>query len=156
MGVGFYGGNNLGNIFMKKVLIDGVEYVEKSTTKNTLTLSIAWGIRNKLLAEGNRLSDEGNKLWAEGYKFRVEGDKLLAKDGKIWAEGDRLLAEGDKLQSEGYKLQSEGNKLLAEGNKIWAESILEVFGNIKLEWKNFHNDKKSYECHLENGEVYIP
>ena len=54
---------------------------------------------------------------------------------KLWAEGDKLWAEG--------------NKLWAEGNKIWAEAILEVYGNIKIEWREEH------ECHLENGEIYI-
>ena len=67
----------------------------------------------------------------------------------IWKIRLKLWAEGDKLRAEGDKLWAEGNKLWAEGNKIWAEAILEVYGNIKIEWREEH------ECHLENGEIYI-
>jgi len=55
------------------------------------------------------------------------------------------------------KLQKEWEKRLkfkAEGDKLWAEAILKAYGNIKLEWKNWNEKYKSYECHLENGEVY--
>ena len=47
-------------------------------------------------------------------------------------------------------------KLRAEGDKLWAESIIEAYGNIKIEWKNYSSEKDSYECHLENGDVYKP
>ncbi len=118
---------------------------------------------NKLYAEGNKLYAEGDKLYAEGDKLRAEGDKLWAEGNKLWAEGDKLRAEGDKLWAEGNKLRAEGNKLWAEGNKLWAEgdklwaeAIIEIYGNIKIEWKNWHEKEKSYECHLENGIVYNP
>ena len=54
------------------------------------------------------------------------------------------------------KLWAEGNKLRAEGDKLWAEGILEVYGNIKLEWKNYSSEKQDSECHLETGEVFRP
>ena len=88
-------------------------------------------------------------IWKIRLKLRAEGDKLRA-------EGSKLRAEGDKLWAEGSKLWAEGNKLRAEGNKIWAEAILEVHGNIKIEWKNYNEEKKDYECHLETGEVFRP
>ena len=47
--------------------------------KTKLTLSIAWGKRAKLSAEGA-------KLGAEGDKLRAEGDKLWAEGDKLWAE----------------------------------------------------------------------
>ena len=94
--------------------------------KKTLDLNFIWGIRLKLRAEGDKLRAEGDKLRAEGDKLRAEGDKL-------WAEGDKFRAEGDKL---------------------WAEAILEVYGNIKIEWKNWDSKKQEYECHLENGEIF--
>ena len=100
--------------------------------KKELNLRFIWNIRLK--------------LWAEGDKLRAEGDKL-------WAEGDKLWAEGDKLRAEGNKLWAEGDKLRAEGDKLWAEAIIEMYGNIKLEWKNY-NGKYDYECHLETGEVF--
>ena len=75
---------------------------------------------------------------------------------KLRAEGDKLRAEGDKLRAEGNKLWAEGDKLRAEGDKLWAEGILEVYGNIKIEWKTWHEDSRSYECHLENGEIFKP
>jgi len=107
-----------------------------------LQLSFVWKYRCKLRAEGSKLWAEGNKLWAEGDKLRAEGSKLRA--------------EGNKLRAEGNKLWAEGNKLRAEGDKLWAEAIIEAYGNIKLEWKNWSDEKEDYECHLENGEVYKP
>ena len=75
---------------------------------------------------------------------------------KLRAEGDKLCAEGDKLYAEGNKLRAEGDKLWAEGDKLWAEAIIEAYGNIKLEWKNYDSNKKDYECHLETGEIFKP
>ena len=53
------------------------------------------------------------------------------------------------------KLYTEGDKLWAEGAKLWAEAILEVYGNIKLEWK-YVPGKDNYACKLETGEVFEP
>ena len=100
-----------------------------------LGLEFVWKIRSKLRAEGD-------KLWAEGDKLHAEGKKLRAEDDKLWAEGDKLWAEGDKLR--------------AEGDRLWAEGILEVYGNIKLKWKNYNSEKQDYECHLETGEIFKP
>ena len=80
------------------------------------------------------------------WKIRLE---LRAEGSKFWAEGDKLWAEGSKLRAE-------GDKLRAEGDKLWAEGILEVYGNIELEWKNWSEEKQDYECHLETGEVFFP
>jgi hypothetical protein len=74
--------------------------------------------------------------------------KLYAEGGKLYAEGDKLRAEGGKLYAEGGKLYAEGGKLYAEGDKLWAEAILEVYGNIKLEWKS------GTHCILETGEEF--
>ena len=100
----------------------------KNIKQNKLSLDFIWGVRRKLYAEGNKL--------------RAEGDKLYAEGNKLWAEGGKLYAEG--------------NKLRAEGDKLWAEAILEVYGNILVEWKNWDTVKESYECHLETGEVFKP
>jgi len=115
--------------------------------KKQLDLNFIWGIRLKLRAEGDKLRAEGNKL-------RVEGDKLWAEGNKFYAECNKLWAEGDKFRAEGNKLWAEGDKLRAEGDKLWAEAIIEVYGNIKLEWKNWNEEYKTYECHLETGEVF--
>jgi hypothetical protein len=80
-------------------------------------------------------------IWNTRLKLYAEGDKL-------WAEGDKLYAEGNKLYAEGNKLYAEGFKLYAEGDKLWAEAIIEVHGNIKLEWK------PNGDCVLETGEVF--
>jgi hypothetical protein len=40
--------------------------------------------------------------------------------------------------------------------KVLTLEFIEIYGNIKLEWKNWHEEKQSYECHLENGEIYKP
>ena len=89
------------------------------------------------------------KEWKERCGRRAEGDKLRA-------ESDKLYAEGSKLYAEGRELRAEGDKLYAEGDLIFINAVIKTFGNIKLEWKNWHDDKHSYECHLDNGEVYIP
>ena len=83
------------------------------------------------------------------------GDKMLTLEF-VWEIRMRFRAEGNKLWAEGNKLWAEGDKLRAEGDKLWAEGILAAHGNIKLEWENWHEDKQSYECHLETGEVFIP
>ena len=83
--------------------------------------------------------------WTQRAKLMAEGDKLMA-------EGAKLLAEGDKLLAEGEKLLAEGAKLLAEGEKLWADAILEIYGNITLEWKFKDGD---YDCILGNGEHYV-
>ena len=47
-------------------------------------------------------------------------------------------------------------RLRAEGDKMWAEAILEVYGNIMMEWKNYDSTKNDRECHLETSEVFRP
>ena len=74
---------------------------------------------------------------------------------KLRAEGDKLRAEGDELWAEGNKLRAEGDELRAEGNKLWAEAIIEVHGNIRLEWK-YIDDMDDYACKLETGEIFEP
>ena len=85
-------------------------------------------------------------LWKARLRFRAEGRKLRAEGDKLWAEGDKLWVEGSKL--------------LAEGDKLWAEGVLGIYGNIKLEWKNWNSKKQDYECHLElpnkKIEIYKP
>ena len=73
----------------------------------------------------------------------------------IWEIRIKLKAQGSKLCAEGAKLKAEGAKLKAEGDKLWAEAILEVYGNIKLEWK-YVPGKENYACKLETGEVFCP
>jgi len=61
-----------------------------------------------------------------------------------------------KFRDKGAKLWEEGDKLWIAGDKLWTEAILEVHGNIKMDWKNYSEEKKSYECHLETGEIFKP
>jgi len=72
-----------------------------------------------------------------------------------WQERAKLRAEGAKLRAEGAKLRAEGAKLRAEGDKLWAEAILEIKGNITLEW-TWVSEKSDYKCTLETGEVFEP
>ena len=46
--------------------------------------------------------------------------------------------------------------LRAEGDRLWAEAILEMYGNIRIEWRNYNSTKMDHECHLETGEVFKP
>ena len=80
-------------------------------------------------------------VWAYRLKLRAEG-------GKLWAEGYKLYAEGGKLRAEGDKLWAEGGKLRAEGYKLWAEAVIEVHGNITMEWKS------PTHCVLGTGEEF--
>ena len=79
--------------------------------------------------------------------MNAKGGNMKKKTGKplsllfIWNTRLKLYAEGDKLYAE-------GDKLYAEGNKLWAEAILEVHGNIKMEWES------NGDCVLETGEVF--
>ena len=57
-------------------------------------------------------------------------DKLQS----AWAERLRLRAEGDKLWAESDKLRAEGGKLRAEGNIAWLTAVIEVHGNVPVEW----------------------
>ena len=73
----------------------------------------------------------------------------------IWKIRLKLRAEGDKLRAEGNKLWAEGDKLRAEGDKLWAEAILEIYGNITVQWK-WRKEKNDSTCILETGEVFEP
>ena len=64
-----------------------------------------------------------NFIWKLRLSLRAEGDKLRE-------EGAKLIAEGDKLWAEGAKLR-------AEGDRLWAEAVIEVYGNVAIEW---HSD----------------
>ena len=81
--------------------------------------------------------------------------KLRAEGAKLWAEGAKLRAEGDKLRAEGAKLRAESAKLRAESAISWLTAVIELYGDIKLEWK-WRSNKGDYACVLENGEVYEP
>ncbi len=81
-----------------------------------------------------------------------KGNRLSA----VWKVRLKLWSEGNKLRSEGKKLWADGDKLMDGGSRLRAEGILEEFGNISLDWKNYNHDKDDNECHLENGEVYKP
>ena len=77
------------------------------------------------------------------------------KRANLLAEGDKLWAEGDKLRAEVAKLWAEGAKLRAEGDKLWACAIIEIKGNIKIDWE-YVSEKNDYRCRLETGEVFEP
>lgn len=96
-----------------------------------LTLTFAWGVRAKLLAEGDKLWAEGDKLLAEGAKLRAKGDKLRAKGDKLWAKGDKLRDKGDKL---------------------WADAVIAVFGNVAIYW-TYKPETDDYDCDV-NGEKF--
>lgn len=97
-----------------------------------MKLQKEWEKRLKLHIKADKLCEEGNKLAAERVKFGVS---------------DKLYVKGDKLYEKGCKLY-------AKGNELWAEAVLKVYGNIKMEWKNWDETYNLQECHLENGEVY--
>ena len=125
--------------------------METAVEKKSLGLNFTWNIRLNLIAEGDKLWMEGTKrreqgdmLWAEGAKYRTHKNGL-----KLWRQGTKLWVEGDRLRMEGVKLWE-------QGDKIWMEAIIEIYGNIEISWKNYSEEKKNFECYLENGEVFKP
>ena len=87
--------------------------------------------------------------WDERMRLHAEAHKLFAESNKLHVEADKLYAEAAKFRAEGAKLR-------AEGAKLWADAVFAKFGDVRLKWCGWHEDKHSYECHLENGEVYVP
>jgi hypothetical protein len=118
-------------------------------------LELVWNVRCRLRAEGKTLSAEGSKLLAEADKLREEGEIRKATSG-LSAEQSKLSAESYKLFAEADRLWAEVSIRRAEGDKLWTQAILEAYGDIKLEWKNFSDEKLDYECHLQTGEVFRP
>lgn len=88
----------------------------------------------------------------QGYITWIQKNTTINDGAKIPDEASVIQALKETYP--GDKLRAEGSKLWAEGNKLWAEAILQVHGNIKLEWKNW--SELGYECHLETGEVFKP
>ena len=95
-----------------------------------------------------------NDAWVQRAELRAEADKLYVKADKLYAKGDELCAESNKLRAEGNRLWAGGDKLRAKGNKLWAEAVIAHHGNVMIEWKNWNEKARSYECHLGNGEVF--
>ena len=80
----------------------------------------------------------------------MEADIRVAS---AWQLRLKLCAEGNKLRAEGNKLWAEGSKLWADGDIAILSAVIEVYGNIKVEWKNWNGKHLSCELHLENGVV---
>lgn len=103
------------------------------------------------------MNQQLQKAWKKRAELRAEAWKRSPQAHKAFAKGDKLIAKGKELQAKGFKLHEEGDKLHAEAELQWTNAVIEVYGeNMKMEWKNWNEDKKSNECHLGNGEVYKP
>ena len=65
---------------------------------------------------------------------------MLTETEREKAERRLSIEDTDKLKVAWEKrinLWAEGSKLRAEGDKLWAEAIIEIKGNIIVEWKNY-------------------
>ncbi|OQA38461.1 MAG: hypothetical protein BWY51_00927 [Parcubacteria group bacterium ADurb.Bin316] len=109
--------------------------MEKKKQNKSLDLNFIWKYRCSLWNKGTKLQSKAKKLWIKNNNFTAKNNKLRAEARKFWAESDKLYAEADIL---------------------WTSAVLEVYGNIEMEWKNLSRKKQDYECHLENGEVFKP
>lgn len=89
-----------------------------------------------------------NPKLVEAWKARAA---KIAEGDKLWAEGSKLFANGSKLRAEARKLRAEGDKLWAEGNIAWFTAVIEVHGDIEIEWL-----PGDCSFRLGNGEVYGP
>jgi len=87
--------------------------------------------------------------WKARLQLWKKGRRLLSKSNTLWEESIKLQTKSNKLQAKGTQLQ-------VEGNRLWINTILESYGNAKVEWKNYDYEKQDYECHLETGEVFRP
>jgi hypothetical protein len=64
-------------------------------------------------------------------------DRLVAawaERRKLWAECDKLRAVSVNFGVVSVKFRAEGVKLRAEGDLGWAQAILDVLGNVPVEW----------------------
>ena len=125
--------------------------------KNSENLRLAWEERLKLYNEGKSLYAQGAKLYNEAVLLRVaKGAELSTNNVQFYLEVCRLCARRDQLYADGAKIYEKANQLWAKASFLWGETVIRVYGNINMEWKNYDKEKKDHECHLENGEIFKP
>ena len=73
----------------------------------------------------------------------------------LWAKSDALMAKGNALWAKSDALWAKSYTLRAKSDTLWAKAIIEIKGNIKIEWK-WIPAKNDYSCTLETGEVFEP
>ena len=112
----------------------------------------------KIIKEGNKLNEEGkNKLlpdWERRLKYLEQSVKLREESIKLWEESIKLWEESVKLREESNKVREEGDKVKETGNSYWKGRVLAAYGNIAMSWDKWNEKYQSFECRLENGEVY--
>ncbi len=74
----------------------------------------------------------------------------------IWKQRCYLWNKGSKLLDASNKLLAEGGMLQKEAQKFWVDAVSEVYGDIKIDWGNWSDEKQDCECHLGNGEIFKP
>lgn len=96
------------------------------------------------------MNKELQEAWEKRLALVAEGWKLFTEGGKSTVVGEIICPKIAKLLAKGWKLQSDGELL-------WKNAVIGVHGkDMTMTWVNWNEEKKSYECHLGNGEVYKP
>jgi hypothetical protein len=101
---------------------------EKMFKKDRIKLQEAWEEYKRLYREGVQFNEMGNKRLIEGRVLLAEGKKSYAKSAKEFVE------QSCDLSTEGFALLAEGNKSWSKGLLVFLNAVLEVYGDISIEW----------------------
>jgi hypothetical protein len=106
-------------------------------------LRAAWAERNQRWLAASDLSGESQRFLAEGDKVRDEhGECVFA-----WY-GDRVRATAHRRRAERDALLAEVSGRYAEADLIWVEAVLDVCGDVAMEYTQVG------DCVVEGWGVY--
>src|SRR5271157_4623551 len=131
-----------------------------------VSLDSIWRLRMQLLGEAKKLFIFAEGLTKESNEFHNQGIELSKKSHYsdkpetiddyikqikkeqvgLKASESTFEANQQSLRSEKSKL--EANRLVVLSEEIWANAIREVYGNIKMEFKQWNEKKHSHSCVL--------
>ena len=123
-------------------------------------LERAWARRKELYTKASGLQEKANEIRLTGSKLSIDGDKLHAKSSVGAAEGNKcvgkasrtryetevslLYAKSHVMYAKADKIWAECRRLEAEAEKQWCDAILNVYGNVTINWQ-----RAGSECLLE-------
>ena len=134
--------------------------------KEGVSLESIWKLRMKLINEAKKIFDESKAVTEESNRLHNDGIELhkkaysdtkniLVNDFRQQIKGEYIALKSNEItynanqeSLKAEKLKLEANKLRILGEDIWIEAVYEVFGNIKIEFKDFNEKKHSHKCIL--------
>lgn len=97
------------------------------------------------------------QLCTMSYELDTEALSLGKKLHDALQNDTALNAGMCKLDAERFLMQLECRRLRFLGDYLWASAVLEVYGNIGMDWgdeEDEDGEDKEPSCTLANGEVY--